>query len=84
MPAPVASGWSVRRVGLAPTGKRRLFTAHAGSGPIEIGHPHDIATSLTVQFFETDARHPLVSCNNRRSALSRTIEMRVKATSPGR
>src|SRR5580693_3834622 len=28
MPAPVASGWSGRRVGLAPTGKRRLFTAH--------------------------------------------------------
>src|SRR5215471_16421709 len=26
--APVASGWSVRRVGLAPTGKRRLATAH--------------------------------------------------------
>src|SRR5450432_578078 len=26
--APVASGWSVRRVGLAPTGKRRLSTAH--------------------------------------------------------
>jgi hypothetical protein len=24
MPTPVASGWSVRRVGLAPTGKRRL------------------------------------------------------------
>ena len=24
MTAPVASGWSVRRVGLAPTGKRRL------------------------------------------------------------
>ncbi len=23
-----ASGWSVRRVGLAPTGKRRLVTAH--------------------------------------------------------
>jgi hypothetical protein len=23
-----ASGWSVRRVGLAPTGKRRLLTAH--------------------------------------------------------
>jgi hypothetical protein len=32
MPAPVASGWSVRRVGLAPTGKRRLLTAHANSG----------------------------------------------------
>ena len=32
MTAPVASGWSGRRVGLAPTGKRRLFTAHAKSG----------------------------------------------------
>ena len=30
--APVASGWSVRRVGLAPTGKRRLITAHTHSG----------------------------------------------------
>ena len=27
MTAPVASGWSVRRVGLAPTGKRRLHGA---------------------------------------------------------
>src|SRR5271169_3666332 len=26
--APIASGWSDCRVGLAPTGKRRLFTAH--------------------------------------------------------
>jgi ABC transporter substrate binding protein len=31
MTAPVASGWSVCRVGLAPTGKRRLFTAHTRS-----------------------------------------------------
>src|SRR5262249_18875191 len=30
--APVASGWSGCRVGLAPTGKRRLVTAHAKSG----------------------------------------------------
>src|SRR5450756_1487253 len=30
--APIASGWSGCRVGLAPTGKRRLFTAHARSG----------------------------------------------------
>src|SRR5262245_7867073 len=29
--APVASGWSDRRVGLAPTGKRRLSTAHTQS-----------------------------------------------------
>jgi hypothetical protein len=32
MTAPVASGWSVRRVGLAPTGKAPRFTAHATSG----------------------------------------------------
>jgi hypothetical protein len=32
MTAPVASGWSVCRVGLAPTGKRRLITAHTQSG----------------------------------------------------
>jgi hypothetical protein len=31
MTAPVASGWSVRRVGFAPTEKRRLITAHANS-----------------------------------------------------
>jgi hypothetical protein len=30
--APVASGWSARRVGFAPTGKRRLSTAHAIAG----------------------------------------------------
>jgi len=30
--APVASGWSRCRVGLSPTGKRRLLTAHLGSG----------------------------------------------------
>src|SRR5882757_1088021 len=30
--APVASGWSGCRVGLAPTGKRRLSTAHAKGG----------------------------------------------------
>jgi hypothetical protein len=32
MTAPVASGWSGCRVGLAPTGKRRLSTAHTLSG----------------------------------------------------
>jgi hypothetical protein len=43
MTAPVASGWSVRRVGLAPTGKRRLLTAHAISG-------HSLRTCRTGQF----------------------------------
>src|SRR5712672_395794 len=32
MTAPVASGWSGRRVGLAPTGERRLVTAHTQNG----------------------------------------------------
>src|ERR1700716_2859460 len=32
MTAPVASGWSGCRVGLAPTGKRRLCTAHTRNG----------------------------------------------------
>ena len=31
MTAPIASGWSGCRVGFAPTGKRRLVTAHAQS-----------------------------------------------------
>jgi hypothetical protein len=30
--APAASGWSVRRVGFAPTPKRRLVTAHTQLG----------------------------------------------------
>jgi hypothetical protein len=34
---PAASGWSVRRVGLAPTGKRRLVTAHTRSRQSGIG-----------------------------------------------
>src|ERR1700674_3613206 len=32
MTAPIASGWSGCRVGLAPPGKRRLVTAHTQSG----------------------------------------------------
>ena len=34
MTAPVASGWSGCRVGFAPTGKRRLVTAHARSSHV--------------------------------------------------
>src|SRR5208337_3121071 len=34
MTAPVASGWSGCRVGLAPTGKRRLVTAHTLIGHV--------------------------------------------------
>src|SRR5271163_4790648 len=48
MTAPVASGWSVHRVGLSPTGKRRLLTAHAISS-------HSLTVSQTSRF---DPRHP--------------------------
>src|SRR5450759_1140270 len=44
MTAPIASGWSVCRVGLAPTGKRRLVTAHTQNG-------HSV---LKVQINKTD------------------------------
>jgi hypothetical protein len=37
--APVASGWSGCRVGLTPTGKRRLITAHTRSGHHPSGTP---------------------------------------------
>jgi hypothetical protein len=37
MTAPVASGWSVRRVELSPTGKRRLLMAHANSRHSRVG-----------------------------------------------
>ncbi|HLZ05399.1 MAG TPA: hypothetical protein VKR55_25030, partial [Bradyrhizobium sp.] len=40
--APAASGWSVCRVGLAPTGKRRLLTAHTQSGPLS----HDVSITM--------------------------------------
>src|SRR5208337_4055479 len=36
MTAPVAFGWSGRRVGLAPTGKRRLLTAHTSRRSLRI------------------------------------------------
>jgi hypothetical protein len=36
MTAPVASGWSGRRVGLAPTEERRLTTAHTQSGHSQV------------------------------------------------
>src|SRR5260221_1009199 len=32
MTAPVASGWSIHRVRLTPTRKRRLYTAHTPNG----------------------------------------------------
>src|ERR1700727_3409241 len=65
MTAPVASGWSGCRVGLAPTGKRRLFTAHTRTGRLwtyvrddrPFGGPDPPAVSF---FYAPDrsAKHP--------------------------
>src|SRR6266481_6448290 len=41
MTAPVASGWSGCRVGLTPTGKRRLATAHTRSRQMMCQHVTD-------------------------------------------
>ena len=63
MPAPVASGWSGRRVGLAPTGKRRLSTAHTQSGlsTLENGPPAPCrcprASNLQARSGATASRH---------------------------
>jgi hypothetical protein len=56
MPAPVASGWSGCRVGLAPTGKRRLArrTGHATTGT-------DIFADYRQQFYRNAMRQEFVS-----------------------
>ncbi len=43
--APVASGWSGCRVGLTPTGKRRLATAHANARQLRTHAPQSTAQS---------------------------------------
>jgi hypothetical protein len=43
MAAPVASGWSVCRVGLAPTGKRRIITAHTQRGRHQRARPRALS-----------------------------------------
>src|SRR6266478_4406349 len=48
MPAPVASGWSGCRVGLAPTGKRRLVTAHTRLGKLSEAIPNALIEVLGV------------------------------------
>jgi hypothetical protein len=50
MTAPIASGWSGCRVGLAPTGKRRLCTAHT-----QLGHRPDRAIC---HFSRVEGAHP--------------------------
>src|SRR6202011_5150407 len=59
--APVASGWSVRRVGLAPTGKRRLVTAHTQSRPALVP-PSKVSHRHVDQLI--GARHPARLCRS--------------------
>jgi hypothetical protein len=99
MTAPVASGWSGRRVGLAPTGKRRLVTAHTLSGRCR-PRPRTSRLCTKLPFaavglpVSTPSRHRLNGCNHikvativsaddRRSLLP-AIELRTSASSSSR
>src|SRR5262249_36233286 len=46
--APAASGWSGRRVGLAPTGKRHLATAHTQGGHRRVSYLARISQTIDV------------------------------------
>src|SRR5262249_30950890 len=45
--APAASGWSIRRVGFAPTGKHRLVTAHTHFTDVAESQPELLARHCT-------------------------------------
>jgi hypothetical protein len=85
MTAPIASGWSGCRVGLAPTGKRRLCTAHANNG----SRAHSISSSRTVER-GCDGHSGSPACRNASSYRARssarqgpTTSLRVKIRSAG-
>ena len=71
MTAPVASGWSVCRVGLAPTGTRRLLTAHTYCG-------HHISRPGGRSWAESGPTLSLKRCEGRRE-----LEMRHRPVSIG-
>src|SRR5277367_550814 len=48
MTAPIASGWSDCRVGLAPTGKRRLSTAHTHRVIFEGSSPNFVSDQTQI------------------------------------
>jgi hypothetical protein len=62
MTAPIASGWSGCRVGLAPTGKRRLCTAHARTGS-----RHNIHLRCTRRSIYEDDDRTCQNLSNRRA-----------------
>ena len=55
MTAPIASGWSGCRVGLTPTGKRRLCTAHART---EVDHLVCAGEQITTSHFVIEGERP--------------------------
>src|ERR1700736_665525 len=63
MTAPVASGWSSCRVGLAPTGKRRLSTAHTQTRHRRT-YDHSVFSLLKCLF-----NHLVGECEQRRRLL---------------
>src|SRR6202043_4093602 len=59
--APVASGWSGCRVGFAPTGKRRLFTAHTNNRHQAIGqspNPSEVRQREELRYRFRSVPHP--------------------------
>jgi hypothetical protein len=75
--APVAFGWSSCRVGLSPTGKRRLFTAHPESrrwrqaAPGQLRSPRALTTRL-LSFCDCCAA-PMI-WGTRRRRLARSVQ----------
>ena len=80
MTAPVASGWSVRRVGLAPTGKRRLLTAHANTGRWADGSANGLTNIKSRHNFSTFCAG---DCEAELSALCRRRARPVDSRSSG-
>src|SRR3981189_717710 len=74
MTAPIASGWSGCRVGLAPTGKRRLCTAHANSGHSSAGYPHAVGVNRSDMF------HVATSSSRREAVASCRVASRFERT----
>ena len=62
--APVASGWSICRAGLAPAGKRHLFTAHTQTGPSNFPIP-DVRSDFLSQSIENKFRGTVLEVSSR-------------------
>jgi hypothetical protein len=88
MTAPIASGWSGCRVGLAPTGKRRLCTAHAKTGSrwrrTPALQPCSSSRDMLGGNSRSEARPSRLSCRARNSSGSPMVEKGARKHSPKR